>query len=285
MGAALGSCATPGVDMSANFPDMLRLAKARLADLAAASTPLGVKVVKSHCGGTEGVALCISLLRDQPPVEQDGGDGIIRDAKMVEMVKTLVEQTNNSLLNRGVIGALILSILFALPQDNLLVYRWEADDEDKRHDYEDTEFYCRVIAFLALQLSVGASLVTIPTAMLYYVQLNFYLATPELQMWYLLRFAGVRLTLQWTEHLTPIFAGVYYMFINLAISGLFGFAAILSGICPLVVFLYFNVYLLFVIDPQLVGVASKLVANPNAERTEASAQINPPDGNQSPRWV
>ena len=120
------------------------------------------KGLPAEVGGTEGLCLLIKLVA----IDADG-DGRIGDAEMErygELARQMVETANGALTNRAVVSALILSVIFALPQE-VFESEWEDVFNKGSQSSRSVEYWLRLLAYLMVQVSVALSIkgVTDPT--------------------------------------------------------------------------------------------------------------------------
>ena len=116
------------------------------------------KGLPAEVGGPEGLCLLIKLVA----IDADG-DGRIGDAEMKrygELAKQMVETANSALTNRGVVGALVLSVIFALPQG---IFESEWDDvfnkgSQMSQSSRSAEYWLHLLAYVMVQLSVATSI-------------------------------------------------------------------------------------------------------------------------------
>jgi hypothetical protein len=121
-------------------------------------------------GGPEGIC----MLTKQAALDANG-DGTIGpdEVELFDgMAERMIDTANNVLLNRGVVGALVLSVIFPLPLEAL-----EADWEVWNKYETDREFHYRLLAFIAVHLGVGSSFVGVTTSALYCKPLSFELGS------------------------------------------------------------------------------------------------------------
>ena len=120
------------------------------------------KGLPAEVGGTEGLCLLIKLVA----IDADG-DGRIGDVEMErygELAKQMVDTANGALTNRAVVSALILSVIFALPQE-VFESEWEDVFNKGSQSSRSVEYWLRLLAYLMVQVSVAISIkgVTDPT--------------------------------------------------------------------------------------------------------------------------
>ena len=111
--------------------------------------------LKTEVGGAEGLFLLIKLVA----IDADG-DGRIGDAEMErygELAKQMVETANSALTNRAVVGALVLSVIFALPQE-VFVSEWDDVFNNGSQSSRSVEYWLRLLAYVMVQISVATSI-------------------------------------------------------------------------------------------------------------------------------
>ncbi|KAL1521775.1 hypothetical protein AB1Y20_021428 [Prymnesium parvum] len=107
------------------------------------------------------------------------GDGQLSEDE-AEQAKSLVEATLNSHLNVGVVAALVLSVLFPLAYEEKSTLADLAISE-----HWGTVEWSDLTSFVAVQLAISASAVSVFMSSRMYAQVSFWLPSLEARLWYI----------------------------------------------------------------------------------------------------
>ena len=205
-------------------------------------------------GGPEGLCLLIK----QASIDANG-DGKIGPAEMeryAQVANEMINGANNALLNRGIIGALVLGVLFSLPRET-----FQADWDDLNTYGTVREFVLHLLAFVCLQIGIAASIMGLIYSSLVYANLNFRLPTKGLQLSYLLQYQKTMLLINVCEMTTVLSMTGYFMFITMADAGWLGFTGMLSAVGAIVAIFHGRVApLINFIVPELIAEATRVLA-------------------------
>ena len=162
------------------------------------------------------------------------GDGVISQEEKDETTQKMVDECNNLLVNLGVVGALILSIVFPM-----CLQDYSSSEANERFFGEGaTDFF--LIAYHSLiMLTTVCAIMVVCGSLFMYKHLNFFMVTSEMRAWWLS-----------TINITPVVGCAQVLFLFMIVAVPFGAAstqspkAALISVVGLVVFLVMFVYIL-----------------------------------------
>ena len=196
--------------------------------------PAGVKGMTA-----ESVAQALSLAL----MDKDG-DGVISQEEKDETTQKMVDECNNLLVNLGVVGALILSIVFPM-----CLQDYTASDANEQFFGERATHVFLILYHVLVMLTTVCAIMVVMGSLFMYKHLNFFMVTSEMRAWWLN-----------TISITPVVMCAQILFVFMIASIPFGAAstqsplAALISVIGLVLFLvlygYMSVYEIWLIAAQ-----------------------------------
>lgn len=208
--------------------ELVTNARAKVLAFAQADGFHAQKKVKKSLGQNEGLCSLMQLA-----VLDEDGDGNLSEAELDqfhEQGQRMIDATLNSFLNQGVVGALVLSIIFPLAADTDLELSWNGLNGEF-----DAKFVLNTIGFLALIIAVTLSVLLISATSTMYSQLSFMMPTMSSKLWYMDRTRHLLTYIEVSKNCVLIYSCVYLLFTNLAKNAWLGFLAVLPVLVPCVV--------------------------------------------------